>query len=230
MMEKILIVEDDIALNRALTYNMKMDGYEVISVMTVEDAIQRVTSEQIHLIILDVNLPDGDGYSLCKQIKKNVDIPILFLTANDMESDIIKGYEIGAEDYITKPFAMNVFRKKLVAILRRLNSKEEQACFFDDGHLKLDFFNRKVQVDGKEIKVAASDFKLLKILSSETNRVFSKEMLVNLIWQGEDNVFEHAVTESIYRIRSKIESTEYTYIKTVYGMGYTWIGVDNAKN
>lgn len=229
-MEKILIVEDDVALNKALTYNMKMDGYEVISVVTVEDAIQKVTSEQIDLIILDVNLPDGDGYSLCRQIKKNVDIPILFLTANDMESDIIKGYEIGAEDYITKPFVMNVFRKKIVAILRRLNSKEEQACFFDDGHLKLDFFNRKVQVDGKEIKVAASDFKLLQILSSATDRIFSKEMLVDLIWQGKDAVFEHAVTESIHRIRSKIESPEYTYIKTVYGMGYTWIGTDNEKN
>lgn len=229
-MKKILIVEDNTELNRALTNNMRMDGYEVTSAKTAKDALQYIVSEQIDLMILDVNLPDENGYNLCVKIKQHADIPIVFLTANDMESDVIRGYEIGAEDYITKPFSMNVFRRKVLAILKRLNQKEESSVFFDDGHLKLDFFNRKIEVEGELITVATSDFKLLEILSREAERVFSKDMLVDLIWQGSESVSDHAVAESIHRIRSKIESKGYTYIKTIYGMGYTWVGIQNEKN
>lgn len=229
-MKKILIVEDDTALNRALTRNMRLDGYEVVSAGTAEAAMRCITSEQIHLMILDISLPDGNGYVLCEQIKKNAEIPIVFLTANDMEEDIIRGYDSGAEDYITKPFSMTVFRKKVKAVLRRLDRKEEPTCFYDDGYLKLDFLNRRVEVDGKVTAVAASDYRLLEILSKSKDRVFSKEMLVDLIWRGDEAVSDHAVAESVHRIRSRIESKEHIYIKTIYGMGYTWAGTQDEEN
>lgn len=229
-MKKILIVEDDTALNRALARNMRLDGYEVVSVGTAEAALQCITSERIHLMILDVSLPDGNGYVLCEQMKKNAEVPVVFLTANDIEEDIIRGYDSGAEDYITKPFSMPVFRKKITAVLRRLERKEEPVCFFDDGYLKLDFLNRRVEVEGKMVAVAASDYKLLEILSRSKDRVFSKEMLVDLIWKGEEMVSDHAVAESVHRIRSKIESKEHTYIKTIYGMGYTWAGSQDEES
>ncbi len=168
---RILVVEDDRLLNNTLCYNLYTAGYVVDSVLTKSAASNFLTKQDYDLIVLDVNLPDGNGFDFCREVKeRRPDTAVIFLTANDMESDMLKGYELGAEDYVTKPFPMSVFQKKLSVVLGRL-------------------------------------------------------ALLEKLWDADGNfVDEHALTAAISRVRNKIETDGRQYIKTVYGMGYMWIG------
>lgn len=112
MMSKILVVEDDVMLNSGLCYNLELDAYKAVSAHDVAEALEKIKNEIFDLVILDVNLPEGDGFELCKEIRAAHDIPVIFLTARDLESDVMKGFDLGADDYITKPFNINIFRKK----------------------------------------------------------------------------------------------------------------------
>ena len=139
---RILVVEDDRLLNHTLCYNLNTAGYVVDSALTKSEANHFVTKLDYDLIVLDVNLPDGNGFDFCREVKERCpDTAIIFLTANDMESDMLKGYELGAEDYVTKPFPMSVFQKKLAVVLGRL-AKQTNGDFFDDGTLTINFSDR----------------------------------------------------------------------------------------
>ena len=135
---KILIVEDDTVLNQTLTFNLKLAGHQVTSAYTVQQAQAELKDNRFDMVVLDVNLPDGSGLDLCKQIKASTAIPVVFLTANDMESDMIRGYEVGADDYITKPFPVSVFQKKIAALLNLL-TRAAQGNVYDNGHLYIDY-------------------------------------------------------------------------------------------
>ena len=178
---RILVVEDDRLLNNTLCYNLNTAGYAVDSALTKSAAGSFLTEQDYDLIVLDVNLPDGNGFDFCREVKeRRPDTAIIFLTANDMESDMLKGYELGAEDYVTKPFPMSVFQKKLAVVLGRL-TKQYGGDTYEDGTLTINFS------DGNFVD-------------------------------------EHALTAAISRVRNKIETPDRQYIKTVYGMGYMWIG------
>lgn len=223
-MQTILIVEDDTMMNSGLCYNLQLDQYKVVSAQNASEAIERVKSNKFDLAVLDVNLPDRNGFDLCKDIKLVQDIPVIFLTARDLESDVMKGFELGADDYITKPFSVNIFRKKVSAVLRRCGNRKN-TNIYSDGNLTIDFDKLTVTVQGKSTVLTPTESKLLKLFISNVNSVLTRQILLDKLWDCEGNfVDEHALTVYINRLRAKIENCERKYIKTVYGMGYMWVG------
>ncbi|MCC0664525.1 response regulator transcription factor [Clostridioides sp. ZZV15-6597] len=226
-MEKILVVEDDTILNKTLSYNLNEERYMVISKFTAISALESIANHKFDLIILDVNLPDKSGFDLCKKIKENYDIPIIFLTANDMEYDMIKGYELGALDYITKPFNINVFKQKVRALLKHITTKTKQDCY-DDGHLKINFSELSACINGNQIVFTPLEYRTLKLFIENPKNILTRKILLEKLWDIDANfVDEHTLTSVISRIRSKIEKDDSQYIKTLYGMGYMWIGEKN---
>lgn len=226
-MEKILVVEDDTILNKTLAYNLTEDGYLITSKFTAISALKSIMEYKFDLIILDVNLPDKSGFELCKEIKMNCDIPIIFLTANDMEYDMIKGYELGALDYITKPFNINVFKQKVKALLNHITIKTKQDCY-DDGYLEINFSELSANINGNQIIFTPLEFRTLKLFTENPKNILTRKILLEKLWDIDANfVDEHTLTSVISRIRSKIEKDDFQYIKTVYGMGYMWLGERN---
>ena len=222
---RILIVEDDKLLNNTLCYNLSTSGYDIDSALSKAAAIQCLAKEKYELAILDVNLPDGNGFDLCGELKKeNPDIAVIFLTARDLESDQLRGFELGADDYVTKPFPMSVFQKKISALLSRIQKQNNNDCY-NDGNLFIDFSEMSARLAGEDISFTAMEYRILKIFTSNTQIVLTRRILLEKLWDVNENfVDEHALTCAVSRIRGKIEIDNFQYIKTVYGMGYMWIG------
>lgn len=222
-MEKILIVEDDRDLSQAVSRALEKQGYEVTCAGTLKEAKETYKNEEIQLIILDINLPDGEGFSFCSHVKKERDIPVLFLTARDLEEDALAGYELGAEDYVTKPFSMKILLKKIDIILKR--AKPETKAFFQNGHLTVDFDNAKVLIYGKECPVTPTELKLLRQLIMNKGQLLTYDVLLERLWDScGQYVDKHALAVNVNRLRGKIEDEQHKYISNVYGMGYQWIG------
>ena len=225
---RILVVEDDRLLNNTLCYNLSATGYEVDAALTKSVAERFCRKQEYDLIVLDINLPDGNGFDFCRDIKEShPDTAVIFLTANDMESDMLKGYELGADDYVTKPFPISVFQKKVAALLSRMKKSAGGDCY-NDGNLLIDFAEMTATRDGESISFTPMEYRLLKILIKNPRTVLTRQILLEKLWDIDGNfVDEHALTSTISRIRSKIEKPDHAYIKTVYGMGYMWIGGSN---
>ena len=228
MLMRILVVEDDRLLNNTLCYNLSAAGYEVDATLTKSVAERFCRKQEYDLIVLDINLPDGNGFDFCRDIKESrPDTAVIFLTANDMESDMLKGYELGADDYVTKPFPISVFQKKVAALLSRMKKSAGGDCY-NDGNLLIDFAEMTATRDGESISFTPMEYRLLKILIKNPRTVLTRQILLEKLWDIDGNfVDEHALTSTISRIRSKIEKPDHAYIKTVYGMGYMWIGGGN---
>lgn len=224
-MKKILVVEDDTLLNKTVSYTLESSGYCVASAFTAASARRMFSANVYDLYVLDVNLPDGNGFELCKEIKKkNSNAAIVFLTANDMESDMLKGFELGAEDYVTKPFPISVFQKKIAALFGRM-AKQGSSDVYDDGNLQIDFLQMTATLAGEPILLTPTEYRTLKIFVTNAGIVLTRQVLLEKLWDIDSNfVEEHALTSTVSRIRKKIESPGHPYIKTVYGMGYLWIG------
>ena len=225
---KILVVEDDRLLNNTLCYNLSAAGYEVDAALTKSVAERFCRKQEYDLIVLDINLPDGNGFDFCRDIKdSHPDTAVIFLTANDMESDMLKGYELGADDYVTKPFPMSVFQKKVAALLARIR-KQSGGDFYNDGNLFINFTEMTATRGGESISFTPMEYRLLKVLTKNPQIVLTRQVLLEKLWDIDGNfVDEHALTSTISRVRNKIEKPGHAYIKTVYGMGYMWIGGGN---
>jgi len=222
---KILVVEDDTLLNKTLCYNMTLAGHTADMALSAVSAQGLCKEKEYDLIILDVNLPDGNGFDLCRVFKaQNENIAIIFLTANDMESDMIKGFELGADDYVTKPFPISVLQRKVTALFNRIN-KQTNGDFYDDGNLYIDFSGMSAMLAGNPIMFTPMEYRMLNVLVKNPRIVLTRQVLLEKLWDIDEKfVDEHALTVNISRIRSKIEKNGLQYIKTVYGMGYMWIG------
>ena len=225
MSRKILIVEDEEKIARFVELELVHEGYEVIKAFDGRTGLDLALSEHADLIVLDVNLPDGNGFDFCREVKeRRPDTAVIFLTANDMESDMLKGYELGAEDYVTKPFPMSVFQKKLSVVLGRLAKQSGGDCY-EDGALSINFSEMTASLSGKPLVFTPLEYRLLKILTKNPQNVLTRQVLLEKLWDADGNfVDEHALTAAISRVRNKIETEGCQYIKTVYGMGYMWIG------
>lgn len=225
MTEKILIVEDDLLLSRNLSYCLIHKGYLVESAFSAVTAQKLIEDEDYKLIILDVNLPDGNGFDLCDKIKKcSTNTAIIFLTANDMESDMIKGFELGADDYVTKPFPIRVLQKKIDVLFRRMIRQGLDDCY-DDDNLLINFSKLTSFINGQLIEFTPMEYRTLKIFTANPKNVLTRQTLLEKLWDVDGNfVDEHTLTTMICRIRNKIENNRYKYIKTVYSMGYMWMG------
>ena len=225
MSRKILIVEDEEKIARFVELELVHEGYEVIKAFDGRTGLDLALSEHADLIVLDVNLPDGNGFDFCREVKeRRPDTAVIFLTANDMESDMLKGYELGAEDYVTKPFPMSVFQKKLSVVLGRLAKQSGGDCY-EDGALSINFSEMTASLSGKPLVFTPLEYRLLKIMTKNPLNVLTRQVLLEKLWDADGNfVDEHALTAAISRVRNKIETEGRQYIKTVYGMGYMWIG------
>ena len=223
-MKRILIVEDDALLNKTLAYNLISDGWDVTSALNARTAKNLLTERSYDLALLDINLPDGNGYDLCGLIKpEHPDTVVIFLTANDQESDQIQGYEAGAVDYITKPFSIGALQRKIRAMFAMLEGHRPAKDLYDDGRLFLDFSEQSAALNGKPLTLSPMEYKMLYLFCQNPRQVLTRQRLLERLWDVDEKfVDEHTLTTSISRIRGKIEAEGDTYIKTIYGIGYQW--------
>ena len=223
-MKKILLIEDDQALNAGLTYDLEAENYRVYSAYSLAEGMELLDKNQVDLILLDVNLPDGEGYDLCRGVKAQMGTPVIFLTARDLDEDELKGFDCGADDYITKPFNMEVLHKRIQVALRK-HAPKAQNTRYSDGYLMIDFGKMVLKKEGRILSLTPTEFKILNLLIASKDRVLTKQLLLEKIWDSEGNfVDEHVVAVNINRLRKKIEDETHSYIKTLYGMGYQWTG------
>lgn len=222
-MQKILLIEDDYELNQALCYALNKEHYKVSSALSLAEAKSLYAETVPDLLLLDVNLPDGEGFAFCRWVKEQDDIPVLFLTARDLEEDALTGFDSGAEDYVTKPFSMKILLKKIDLIMKRV--VKEKTFAFDDGYLSIDLDNAKVTVQGKECPVTPTELRLLKQFVVNKGHLLTYNVLLERLWDsGGQFVDKHTLAVNVNRLRGKIEDEEHKYISNVYGMGYQWIG------
>ncbi|MDE6909225.1 MAG: response regulator transcription factor [Lachnospiraceae bacterium] len=221
-MKTILLIEDDRDLNAGLAYDLEMEHYNVFSAFTLAEGQSILDSGTPDLILLDGNLPDGDGFDFCRKVKSKQEIPVIFLTARDMEQEEMQGFDCGADDYITKPFKMPILHRRIQAALRKTGAREERSLY-DDGYLRIDFDQMTAVRDNETLPMTPTEFKILRLLIVNADKVLTKRLLLEKIWDNSGNfVDEHAVAVNINRLRKKIESQGHVYIKTLYGVGYQW--------
>ncbi len=225
-MRRILLVEDDDLLNKTLAFNLVSDGWDVTSALNARTAASLLSGAAYDLVLLDISLPDGNGYDLCRLIKpEHADTVVIFLTANDRESDQIRGYEAGAVDYITKPFSIGALQRKIRAMFAMLEHHKPAKDLYDDGRLFLDFSEQAATLNGKPLTLSAMEYRMLHLFCKNPRQVLTRRRLLERLWDVDGKfVDEHTLTTSISRIRGKIEAEGDTYIKTIYGIGYQWTG------
>ena len=225
-MKRILIVEDDALLNKTLAYNLSSDGWDVTPALNAKTAAALLAGTEYDLVLLDINLPDGNGYDLCRLVKpEHPDTVVIFLTANDQESDQLRGYEAGAVDYITKPFSIEALQRKIRAMFAMLEHHRPAKDLYDDGRLFLDFSEQSATLNGKPVTLSPMEYKMLYLFCKNPRQVLTRQRLLERLWDVDEKfVDEHTLTTSISRIRGKIEAEGDTYIKTIYGIGYQWTG------
>ena len=225
-MEQLLIVEDDIGLNQGLCKALKADDRQIISCHDLKAAREQLLCGGVSLILLDINLPDGNGLHLCDEIRgRGQHTYIMFITANDKEGDMLKGYEAGCTDYITKPFSVMVLCKKVAAVFANMELRTPKHDVFGDEVLKIDFSEQSAVLEGKAIEFTPKEYRTLFLFVKNPHIILTKRQLIEKLWDIDgDFIDEHTLTTIISRIRKKIETDERKYIKTAYGMGYQWIG------
>ncbi|MCI9296217.1 MAG: response regulator transcription factor [Lachnospiraceae bacterium] len=225
-MKRILVVEDDLMLSTGLCFELDTAGYITQAAYNCKKAEYLVKQEAFSLVILDVNLPDGNGFDLCRKVKEtHPELPVIFLTAKDLEEDVLSGYDLGAEDYITKPFRMPILLKRVEVALRRGGGAEKSAgadCYRDD-FLQIDFDALTVWQGGEKLSVTPNEYKLLRVLIANAGNVVTRKLLLEKLWDCDGNfIDDHTLTVTMNRLRAKIEDDAHSYIKTVRGMGYIW--------
>jgi len=219
----ILIIEDDSNLSRGIAFALEKEGFTVHCTRTVKEGWAVFTHTCIDMIILDLNLPDGDGIEFCRKTRENSNIPIIMLTARDLEADELAGLSAGADDYITKPFSVAVLRARVVSVLRRTGEAANDVI--QCGTFALDMGSCKLHSAGQEIAISTTEYRLLKIFMTNVGNVLPKEQILAELWEGQDEfIDDNTLSVNISRLRAKIEENPKIpqVIKTIYGIGYVW--------
>lgn len=224
-MKQILLVEDDLSLISGLSFAVKKAGYELDVAHTKSEADEVWEDGKYDLVILDVSLPDGSGFDVCKSIRRTSKVPIMFLTAMDEETDIIMGLDIGGDDYITKPFKLAVFMSRINALLRRSDNFNQEDTELRSGGITIKLLKSEVYKNNEKIELTANEYKLLRLLMENPGQVLSPEQILGKLWDyKEDYVDGNTLTVYIRRLRTKIENNpgKPERIVTVRRMGYKW--------
>lgn len=224
-MSKLLLVEDDESLAIGIEFTLKSEGYEVLRTSTVMNGKNLFNNEQLDLIILDVNLPDGNGYELCKYIRGSSNVPIIFLTALDEEVNLVLGLEIGGDDYITKPFGVRELLSRIKALLRRNSLNASMGIVLKSGNISIDTCKIIVNKNKEKVILTAQEYRLLFIFMSKPHILLKRDEILKELMEGQDAFFdENTLSVYIKRIREKIEDNpkEPKYIVTQRGLGYKW--------
>ncbi|MCI9269780.1 MAG: response regulator transcription factor [Dorea sp.] len=228
-MSKVMVIEDDEILNGGLCYNLQKREITPVPAYTLEEAEKLLSEGAFDLVLLDVNLPDGDGFRFAKDQIIPCGIPFIFLTSRDLDEEIIGGYRLGADDYITKPFRIQIVMEKIQAVLRRCAGRTESVRYVC-GNLSVDFEKRLVRKNGDIVPLTPTEYDLLQFLIQNRRHILTKEVLLEHIWDSKGNyVNEHTLSLNISRLRNKISNGESDYIKTVYGMGYRWVEAEGES-
>lgn len=218
-MDTILIIEDDRALAEGLTRALSDNQTRAVSCPTISEAESLLSGQPFDLIILDINLPDGNGFDFLKVIKESYGCPVVMLTANDMESDIVAGLEQGADDYITKPFSLAILRARVGAQLRKKKSGDAQPVRIGD--YTFDFNRMEFTHAGSLVTLSKTEQKLLRMLVENAGITLSRDRLMEVVWTNDaEFVDENALSVAVKRLRDKLDAAD--RIKTVYGIGYVW--------
>lgn len=220
VMANIFLLEDDKILSKGISIALEKDGHTVTAVYGYMEALQKYKNPKYDLFLLDINLPDGSGMEFCKKIRETAETPVLFLTANDTEQDMLEGFGVGCDDYIPKPFSIEVLRKKVQAILKRTIGDTARIRY---KNLEVDTDKCLVLLNGEEVHLTSTEYKLLCYLMENRGRVVTKGMLLEQLWDIDGNfVDENTVRVNIKRLRQKLKDEKQEYIVTVFGMGYTF--------
>lgn len=220
-MKKILIIEDDTDLRQGLSFSLEMEGYRVEEAASLSAGKKYLQERSCDFLLLDCNLPDGSGFEFCQELKKQTNLPILMLTARDTELDEVKALELGADDYMTKPFSLAVLKARIRKLLLRTQAPQ----LLESNGICIDRQACRVTLNQKELPLSPTEYKLLLYLIEHKNKVISKEQILEQIWDTHGKyVDDNTVSVNIRRLRTKIEkdSSKPEYLKTVHGIGYLW--------
>jgi DNA-binding response OmpR family regulator len=221
----ILLVDDEDSIQKLLAYPLEREGYRVLQARDGEEALERFASERVDLVVLDIMLPKLDGLEVCKRLRAESEVPIIMLTARDDELDKVLGLELGADDYITKPFSIREFRSRVRALLRRAavsRQVDEDGELISAEGLTIDLARRVVEVAGSRVQLTYVEFELLRILASHPGRVYSRRMLLEALWGGAHYREPRTIDVHVRHLREKLERdpADPEYILTVRGVGY----------
>lgn len=223
MKKTVLVLEDDVDLAEGIELSLQSKELNFVICSTIAEARAVIQQQKFDLMIFDINLPDGNGLEFCREIKQKTSSPIALLTAKDMELDIVKGLESGADDYITKPFSLMVLRARIRALLRRSPMRNEPE--YKDSDFLFRFETMEFYKNGVPIELSKTEQRILYLLISNPNLIITRERLLEWVWsEGTEYVEDNALSVAIRRLRDKLEddSSNPEYIKTVYGKGYMW--------
>lgn len=215
----MLIVEDDRRMQEGLVFAFQKEGYEVEAAESVKE-LRKILFKRtdFDILILDCNLPDGDGFILCRELKENYDLPTILLTARDMEEEMVEGFHAGADDYVTKPFSLAVLRMRVKAVMKR--RKETSILCSND--IRININECRVFCGDRECRLTKIEYELLEYFLRNKNRLLSREQLWEAVWGTKERyVDDRAISMAVSRLRQKLGSTG-EYLNTVYGMGYMW--------
>jgi DNA-binding response OmpR family regulator len=221
----ILLVDDEDSIQKLLAYPLEREGYRVLQARDGVEALEQFASERVDLVVLDIMLPKLDGLEVCKRLRAESEVPIIMLTARDDELDKVLGLELGADDYITKPFSIREFRSRVRALLRRAavsRQLDEDGEVISAQGLTIDLARRVVEVGGNRVQLTYVEFELLRILASHPGRVYSRRMLLEALWGGADYREPRTIDVHVRHLREKLEPdpADPEYILTVRGVGY----------
>ena len=222
----ILLVDDEDSVQKLLTYPLERDGFRVVQARDGEQALKLFGYEQIDLVVLDLMLPKVDGLEVCRRLRAGSDVPIIMLTARGEELDKVLGLELGADDYITKPFSIREFRSRVRALLRRAalprDRSQHDGQVIESGGLRIDPAKRTVELGGELVQLTYVEFELLRALAAEPGRVFTREMLLRALWGDSAYREPRTIDVHIRLLREQLErvAREPEYLFTVRGVGY----------
>ena len=221
----ILLVDDEESVQKLLAYPLEREGFRVVQARDGQEALERFAAERIDLVVLDLMLPKLDGLEVCKRLRATSTVPIIMLTARDDELDKVLGLELGADDYITKPFSIREFRSRVRALLRRASIPREGGAedeLIEADGLRIDAGRRTVELEGRPIRLTYVEFELLRALAAHPGRVYSRRMLLEALWGGSDYREPRTIDVHVRHLREKLETDprEPEFILTVRGVGY----------
>lgn len=224
MSPKIMLIDDEKGVVAVMKNYFEMSGYQVVTAYSGQEALKKMTV-QPDLILLDINMPEMDGLAVCEKIREHIACPILFLTARNETMDKIKGFSVGADDYIVKPFDLDELGARVAAHLRRENRKHDQSIlrFFND--MVIDYSKREVSIGGAAVTLSKKEFDIVELLSANSGQVFDRERIYETVWGLEGSGSSDTIMEHVRKIRAKFSAlSPHNYIETVWGVGYKWVG------
>lgn len=224
-MKKLLLVEDDLSLIEGLKYSLNKNNYDVDIARTLREAHALFSSNEYRLILLDLMLPDGSGYDLCKAIRQTSDVPVIFLTSLDEEVNVVMGLDLGGDDYITKPFKLNELLSRISAILRRSENNRGTGTELSSNGITVKLLEGRVLKNGRDIELTSAEYRLLCLFMQNPKMLLSRDQIIERLWDCRESfVDDNTLAVYVSRLREKIEDDprHAVFLTTVRGMGYRW--------